>query len=368
MKILLLADPSSAHTIKWANSLNEKGLEVFLFGLSKYDPDQYNDNIQIESLKTPDKIKAKLDGNFLKIMYIAALPKLKRIVNSYKPDILHAHYVASYGVIGALTGFRPFLVSVWGIDILTFPNNSFIHKAVVKFALKGADKVLATSEYLATETKKYTNQNIQVTPFGIDAETFSSNSLNPCEKDEIIIGTVKSLERKYGIEYLIEAFSIVNKKYPEKNLKLILVGGGSLEKKFRQMIHNLGIDDSAFITGQIPYNQVVEYHNKFSIAVYVSTVESFGVSVLESSACEKPVIVSSVGGLPEVVEDGITGIIVEPRNVNATAKAIEKLVLDSSLRKQYGKEGREMVKRKYDWDNNLNGMIEIYNKILTKNL
>ncbi len=79
-------------------------------------------------------------------------------------------------------------------------------------------------------------------------------------------------------------------------------------------------------------------------------VESFGVSVLESSACEKPVVVSKVGGLPEVVKDGITGIIVEPHNIQATAVAIEKLVLDVNLRKQFGKQGREMVKGKYDWD------------------
>lgn len=133
------------------------------------------------------------------------------------------------------------------------------------------------------------------------------------------------------------------------------------------MIDELGISDSSIITGQIPFNQVADYHNQLSIAVYVSKVESFGVSVLESSACEKPVIVSNVGGLPEVVKDGTTGIIVEPHNIQATAVAIEKLVLNANLRKLFGKQGREMVKIKYDWDNSVSGMIEIYNKITTKN-
>ena len=102
MKILLLSDPSSPHTIKWANSLHREGIEVVLFGLSKYDPAQYDDEIRIESLQTPDSIKAKLDGNFLKLMYLAAFPRLKKIIRNFKPDILHAHYAASYGLIGAI--------------------------------------------------------------------------------------------------------------------------------------------------------------------------------------------------------------------------------------------------------------------------
>ncbi|MGB5848449.1 MAG: glycosyltransferase, partial [Ignavibacteriaceae bacterium] len=106
MKILILADPSSSHTIKWVNTLHRKGIIVFLFGLSKYDQTQYDDRIRIESLQTPDSIKAKLDGNFLKLMYLAVFPRLKKIIRTFKPDILHAHYAASYGVIGAFTGFH----------------------------------------------------------------------------------------------------------------------------------------------------------------------------------------------------------------------------------------------------------------------
>lgn len=363
MKVLLLADPSSAHTIKWSNSLNRKGIEVFLFGLSNYDPNQYDSDIHIKVLKIPNTIKAKLDGNFLKLVYIVALPKIKQIIDSFKPNILHAHYAASYGVLGALTGFKPFVISVWGIDIIKFPKISILHKGIIKFALRKADKVLATSKFLSTETELYTNKSIQITPFGIDVDVFIPNPSNSLDSSKVIVGIVKSLEGKYGIDHLIEAYAIVKKKYPDKILKLMLVGGGSLEAKFKQMINKLNLEDSTIFTGHIPFNKVVDYHNKLSIAVYVSTVESFGVSVLESSSCEIPVIVSNLGGLPEVVEDGITGIIVEPQNVKAIAEAIEKLVLDKDLRKQYGQQGREMVINKYDWNKNVNTMIEIYHEL-----
>jgi len=366
MKILILSDPSSPHTIKWVNSLHRKGIEVFLFGLSRYDPTQYDSDIRIESLQTPDSIKAKLDGNFLKSMYLAAFPKLKKIIKDFKPDILHAHYAASYGLIGALTGFHPFILSVWGIDILTFPNNSVLHKKMIEYSLKKADKVLATSYFLAKKTNKYTNEEILITPFGIDIEKFRPKIVDPIFKEnDIVIGTVKSMERKYGIEYLIKSFSIVKKKYQHNNLKLLLVGGGSLEDKFKQMIDELGITGSSILTGQIPFDKVADYHNQLSIAVYVSKVESFGVSILESSACGKPVVVSDVGGLPEVVENDVTGFIVKANDIEATTNAIEKLIHNEELRKKFGNAGHVRVKDKFDWQKNVTDMINIYNRIVS---
>jgi L-malate glycosyltransferase len=363
MKILILSDPSSPHTIRWVNSLHREGIEVFLFGLSKYDSTQFDDGIRIESLQTPNRIKAKLDGNFLKSMYLAAYPKLKKIIKEFKPDILHAHYAASYGLIGALTGFHPFVLSVWGIDILTFPNNSVLHKKMIEYSLKKADKVLATSYYLAKQTNHYTKKEVLITPFGIDTEKFRPKVVDPIfHEDDIVIGTVKSMERKYGIEYLIKSFSVLKEKYTDKNLKLLLVGGGSLENKFNQMIDELSISDSSIITGQVPFNKVAEYHNQLSIAVYVSKVESFGVSILESSACEKPVVVSDVGGLPEVVENDVTGFIVKANDTEATTNAIEKLIQNGELREKYGVAGRIRVRNKFDWHKNVNDMINIYNQ------
>jgi len=366
MKILILADPSSSHTIKWVNSLHKRGVDIFLFGLSRYDPAQYDENIKIESLQTPIRVKAKLNGSFLKSLYLVAFPRLKKIIRTFQPDIVHAHYAASYGLIGALTGFHPFILSVWGIDILTFPSNSALHKKMIKYSLKKADKVLSTSYYLAKETNNYTNKEILITPFGIDTEKFKPKIVDPIfMEDDIVIGTVKSMERKYGIEYLIKSFSIVKKKCQHKNLKLLLVGGGSLEEKFKQMIDELGITDSSIITGQIPFNKVADYHNQLSIAVYVSKVESFGVSILESSACEIPVVVSDVGGLREVVENDVTGLIVKANDIEATADAIDKLVLDKELREKFGNAGRVRVREKFDWQKNVNDMINIYNQIVS---
>ena len=292
MKILILADPSNSHTVKWVNSLSSAGIEIFLFGLSKYDASDYNSSVKIETLKTPSSIKSKLSGNFFKIIYFSVIPKLKKIIKNFKPDILHAHYAGSYGLMGSLLNFHPFILSVWGVDINIYPHISFVHNFFIKFALGKSDVLLATSEALKQETLKFVQKKIQVTPFGIDLSKFKPKEVRSVfYNDDIVVGTIKRLERKYGIDLLIKAFEVVKKRHPDMPLKLLLVGEGSIRNELVNLVNKLGLNDSTIFTGNISMNDVAEYHNMLDIAVYFSKTEAFGVSILESSASEKPVIV-----------------------------------------------------------------------------
>ena len=366
MKILLLSDANSSHTIKWVTSLAIRDIDILIFSLNKCVVDEYNKYKNIK-IKTLNEKVTKKEGSILKLKYLKALPLLKKIIKEYNPDILHAHYASSYGLLGALTGFHPFIISVWGADIFSFPKKSILHKELLKFNLKKADKILSTSHVMAKETSLYTNKEIEVTPFGIDINQFKPMDVESLfDKKDIVIGTVKTLEEKYGIEYLIRAFKIVSDKYPGLPLKLLIVGGGSLENKLKNLAKQLQIDNKTIFTGKVPYNEVPKYQNMLtiSVSVSVSDSESFGVAILEASACEKPVVVSNVGGLTEVVEDGVTGIIVPPRNPEKTAEAIEKLLLDKNLIEEMGKAGRKRVLELYKWEDNVKQMLDIYNEIL----
>lgn len=369
MKILILSTALSSHTIKWVRSISEEN-EVVLFSLPTPDYEINNGflNLRIESLHIRGDV-TMTEGLYGKFKYFEALPAVKRIIKNFKPDILHAHWATSYGLIGALSGFHPFILSVWGADVFDFPGKSFLHRKIVEFNLRKADRILSTSEIMAKETLRYTDKPITVTPFGIDTGIFRSRIVeNIFERDSIVIGTIKTLEKKYGIDILINAFSVVRKNNPGLKLKLLIVGGGSEEESLRQLTRDLHIDADTVFTGKIKYDDVVSYYNMLDVYVAVSVLdsESFGVAVLEASACEKPVIVSDVGGLPEVVVNGETGIIVKVKNVEATSAAIERLIFDESLRKQFGINGRKRVLEKYDWSENVKQMISIYNEVLTK--
>ena len=361
MKILLLADPNSVHTLKWAISLADRGVNLFIFGLGDLKVRNYDSIENINVLTLNQKVTNR-EGYAGKIKYLKAVPVVKEIISDFKPDIIHAHFATSYGLLGALSNFSPLIISVWGSDVFSFPNKSFLHRLVLKYNLGKAGTILSTSEVMARETKKYTDKIIKVTPFGINLDEF--NKKCNIKNDELIIGTLKSLDKRYGIDTLLKAFNILVKKFTDLPLRLMIVGGGPEEDFLKSLASELRVSDYVYFIGRIPYEQIVEYHNQMAVTVFVSNSESFGVAVIEASSCEKPVVVSDVGGLPEVVEDGVTGFIVPPRNPEATAAAIEKLILDESLRDKMGKAGRERVKRLYDWNNNVENMINIYEDVI----
>lgn len=290
-------------------------------------------------------------------------------INEYQPDIIHSHYASSYGLLGAWTGFHPYVISVWGSDVFNFPHQSFVHNALFRYILGKADNILSTSIVMAEETKKYTHQEVKVTPFGIDIKEFCPRQVeSPFAPDDIVIGTVKSLEKKYGVEYLIKAFKILKEKYSELPLKLLIVGGGSQTEYLKNLTKELNLSDDTIFTGHINYSDVPRFQNILDISVSLSTEqsESFSVATLEACACEKPVVVSNVGGLPEIVEDNVTGLIVKKENPDEAAKAIEKLILDKELRMVMGKKGRERVNKYYNLNDNSVQMLKIYEGLVNK--
>jgi len=352
MKVCLLAPGNSVHTLKIAYSLREEGHEVLV--LSFHEP------------KTKDQFIEYIEPLFPplgKLNYIANVRRIKRIVNDFRPDILHAHYVSSYGFVGSLLDYHPFIISVWGSDIFDFPKTSSFHKYLVKSALAKADFILSISNIMALETKKYTNKEVFVTPFGVDCEVFKPlPQLKP--KDKIIIGTIKALKPKYGIEYLIRAFKILSDRHPDMPFELWIGGDGYLRKDLEELTRSLGIYHKVKFLGYIPHQEVPKYLNAFavSVSVSVSESESFGVAVVEAEACGVPVVVSNVGGLPEVVKDGETGFIVPARNPEATAEAIEKILIDSELKRKLSINARNFVLKEYNWNDNVQLIIDIYRK------
>ncbi len=367
MKLLYLSDPSAAHTIKWINGFSEMGIEARLFGLSRPEEIQYDPKVIIEFMNTPDKIKFQKDGSFLKTPYVRALPKLRKIIRDFQPDIIHAHYASSYGLLNALSGFHPNILSVWGSDVFEFPRKSVFHKKILQFNLEKADHLFSTSEYMKRELQKYTDKEITVLPFGIDTKYFEPYEVERFFDDEtVVIGMIKSMEDNYGVKYLLEAFAEITRIYPDKKLKLLLIGGGTKLEEYKNFAVSLGIGDETHFTGYISYSDIPFYHNQLDIAVYPSLRESFGVAALESSACGKPVITTDIGELPNLILDNETGFIVQHKSSKAIIEKLQVLIENKDLRTRLGKAGRKYVMQNYNFKNNLSSMSIHYKNILGK--
>ena len=309
MKVLLLSDTHSPHTEKWALGLAGAGIKVGLFSFNKAADEWYHhENITV-FFEPPSSINA--ESTITKLSYIKYVRILKKIIRHFEPDILHAHYATSYGLIGALAGYKPFILSVWGSDVYNFPVKSKFHRKILQFNLKKADVLLSTSLIMKEELKKYTGRQVKVTPFGVDVNAFVRNNSFAKNDGMIRVGTIKPIQEKYGIIYIIEAAEILMKEGRINNLRFYLVGEGNLEY-YRKVIGEKDLQSYFEITGRVPFSEINRYHNLLDIFLNVSVEdsESFGVAAVEAMACEKPVIVSDVGGLMEVVNQGEFGRIV----------------------------------------------------------
>ena len=365
MKVLLLSNLESSHTYKWAESLAMRGVSVCVVGMGSVDAPQLyagQSNVIVRSLGIDSRTITKKIGDVTKLSYLMKLPLVKREIRSFKPDIVHAHFATSNGLLGSLCNFHPFIVSVWGSDVFDFPEISAVHRALLRFNLTRADRILSTSMIMARQTNRFTRKPVEVTPFGVDIHQFSP--IKRLVHPGIVVGTVKNLEPKYGVDYLLHAFRILSGRNPQLTLNLLIVGGGSQRDQLETLAARLGIQGSVTFTGHVPYREIARCHNMIDVSVFLSTSDSFGVAAVEASACGNPVVASNVGGLPEVVEHGVTGFIVPPRDPHKTADAIEKLVLDGGLRACMGSAVRQRVKKLFNWDDNVSQMIDIYDSTL----
>ncbi|MBI9033572.1 MAG: glycosyltransferase [Bacteroidales bacterium] len=365
MRILLLADCNSTHTQKWAISLAERDIEIYIFSLSIIKTDVYK-NSRVQIIASGLEGHSFSSGILSKLKYLKLIPQLRTTIKSIRPDIVHAHYASSYGLLAALVGYKPVITSVWGSDVFDFPKQNNILKRVLEFNFRRASRILSTSHIMANEAKKYTSKEITITPFGIDLKKFTP-TLNKTENKSLVIGTVKSLEKIYGIDLLIRSFAQLVEKLPDTNAKLVIVGDGTERTNLMTLIHKLGLENRVQMPGKVDNDQIPEILNSFDIFASLSLQESFGVSALEAMACGIPVIVSDAPGFNEIVTHQQHGLIVPRNNTEQATIAMTKMLTDPQLRISYGKAARRHIVQHYDWEKNVNQMIGIYTNLIHNN-
>ncbi|TKB74709.1 MAG: glycosyltransferase family 4 protein [Nitrospira sp.] len=346
---------SSIHTVRWVHEMAHHGYNIHLITMHSPTPHNLLDK-QITLHRLPF---AAPHG------YVLNTLSLRAILRRIKPAFLHTHYAGGYGTLSRRTCFHPTLLSFWGSDVLLVPSHSKWKNWMIRANLLAADYLASTSVAMKVQTERLVKPRrpIALTPFGVDGTTYYPR---PDRESSTVctIGTVKSLESVYGIEYLLRAFAIVVKRNPNRPLRLLIVGGGSLRTELEQLAVELRVAHLTDFTGKVPACAVPDYLRRLSVYVCLSLSESFGVSVLEASACGLPVVVSDVGGLPEVVKDGVTGFIIPKQNAEAAAGAIERLITDPQLAADMGCAGRAFVMEHYEQKYTGDRMARLYCDIL----
>jgi glycosyltransferase involved in cell wall biosynthesis len=358
MRIALLAPANNVHTHKWLAYYDRCGIDVYAISLESHRD-------------TEERRWARVRTRYLplvhshKAAYLLTVRRLRTLLEQADPDLVHAHYVSSYGFLGALANRHPYVVSVWGSDIYEFPTSGAVQRRMVEFALGRADAICSTSEVMRAETTKYTDKAISVTPFGVDTAAFAPAARPP--DGRVVFGIVKTMDAKYGIDVLLQAFAelVAPGTAETDNYDLVVVGGGPRLTEYQDLAVSLGIAARVRFTGPVPHREVPALMRELDVFVVPSVrqSESFGVAAVEAQACGVPVIVSDIGGLTEVVRDGVTGYVVPPRDPAALAARMLLLGQRPELRALLGAAGRAHAVEHYNWDRNAALMLDVYARL-----
>jgi N-acetyl-alpha-D-glucosaminyl L-malate synthase BshA len=280
--------------------------------------------------------------------------KIAEIARDHKLEIVHVHYAVPHAVSAYLARQMCSLCKVAVVTTLHGTDITLVgsHPAAlpaVRFAIEQSDAVTAVSKWLRdhTYTELGVTRSIDVVPNFVDAELFRRHGPN-CPMQRILAGSDKAILHVSNfrpvkrVRDIVKAFAIVRKKV---DARLIMVGDGPDRPAAEELARELGVLPYMNFPGR--HSSIQCFYSIADLFVFASEYESFGLAALEAMSSEVPVVAYRGGGLPEVVDDGETGRLVEPDDIEAMGKAMVELLADSERAKQMGRRAREIVLEKY---------------------
>jgi L-malate glycosyltransferase len=358
MKICYLADGESVHTKRWCRFFKEAGHEINLITFK---------NVQIEGVKVHFVDAGRIDkaGGNWKI--VCKYQKVKSLVDKIRPDILHAHYASSYGFIGALSGFHPYVISAYGSDVLVSPFRSRIFKAIVKYTLRKADRITSMADHMTEKLIQLgaDKEKISNIIFGIDENIFNSAN-HRVPKDRFVITSTRFFEPVYNLPLLFNALKIVKNKVP--GLQVNIVGEGTLQKEYEMLVSQYGINDVVTFKGRLLEEELVDVLNNTHVYITVSFSDGCSVSLLEALACGSFVIASDILPNKPWIKDGVNGFFVPVDNPEILA---EKICMIYNKYRNYETAcidfNNKIISEKALWRKNMQKVQEIYDSLISGN-
>jgi alpha-maltose-1-phosphate synthase len=284
-----------------------------------------------------------------------------KILLDFKPDVIHVQLGGSIIDLALLPFFKIFpLVSTFHDVKLHLGEGSFFSEFVRFWERKYSDQIIVHGKILKEQMiKEYhlSENKVHSIPIGEhEVAPFKKYIKSDLQEDENLVLFFGRIWKYKGLEYLIMAEPLITKEVPDA--KIIIAGTGEDFQKYENMMVNR--DNFIIHNYRIPYNEGAELFQRCNLVVlpYIDASQS-GV-IPTAYGFKKPVVVTRVGSIPEIVDDGITGIIVPPKNISALAKAIIKLLKNKKLRRQMGENAFMKLKTDLSWDNIAEETIQVY--------
>lgn len=359
------------------HDLNIGGLQRLVVDISKkLDRSRYQ--VSVCTLREGGQLEDELlkDGiNVIKLSPLNGIDyltfwKLYVILRKERPDIIHTHNTQPFvegGIAAKMAHITAHIHTDHGRQFPDKRRYMFAEWALSHFV----DQIVAVSENLKNDISKYEKINpekIKVVINGIDEEKFKKKVDKEKKMKEIgilnssspILGFVGRLSPEKGITYLIKAMKPLIKEFP--NILLLIAGEGYLLKDLRKESSELDTEHNIRFLG--PRSDIHEILGILDIFVLPSLREGLPLVLLEAAAAALPIVVSDVGGVRQVVNDGINGLIVEPQDVNGLYSAIRQLAINNKMRKEFGNKSLDLFENNFTIDKMMRKYDDIYQTCL----
>jgi glycosyltransferase involved in cell wall biosynthesis len=288
---------------------------------------------------------------------------LGRVIRGKKIDVINCHYLAGYFLHLVIAGRLlrvPIVISVHGADVDAYNDSSRFRKFVYRLIMRGANRVVACSAAMARHTADVFPEvrgKVTYVHNGLDLSCYSNTSETLALPKPYILCVCRHVHKK-GVDTLLRAFVLVRRKFP--TMSLVLVGDGPLFEDHKELARNLQIDDRLVFVGSTPHAEVGSFFQGCTLFVLPSRAEPFGLVILEAAYYRKGFVCTSVGGVPEIVTDGVDGVLVEADNPKGMAEAIVALVKDPIRRAQFGARAHETLLKRFLWKDRIFDYVAVY--------
>ena len=296
-------------------------------------------------------------------------------------DVLHAYFLTQAGFVAAYAGKYlnvPSVASIRGNDIerAAFDPSRFSH---TMYALQNASAVTTNATELARKAKAFLDREIVLIPNGIDTELFKPMERNDTLAEAVglggkwkeervgsgewkVVGFVGELREKKGLKTLLNAYAQTSKKM----LVFLLVVGEVREgedKKLFDEFRNANPQLPIIVTGHVPHNDLPAYYALMDVFVHPSLRDGMPNAMLEAMACERTVIATPVGGVLDVIQDGVNGMLVNVNDAERLAERLAEALSQPDKRDQLGRSAREAVLRQNAPEKELQANLNVYQRL-----
>ena len=303
---------------------------------------------------------------------LKVIKKIKTILREECPDIVHAHQYTPYfyTVLSVLPFHRSRIIFTEHGRF--FPDRVSIRRAIFNQAAKFfTDAIIGVCEFSKRSLIKYEKlpaNKIKVIYNGVKPEEFSididtelkkrSLGLNPNEK---IIGTAGRLCKEKNYPMLIRAFGDIKMRL--KETRLLIVGDGALRDELKNLAHNTNVEDDILFLGE--RRDISELMKVFDVFVLPSDLEAASLVLLEAMASGIPVVATNVGGNPELIIDGVTGLLVPSNDHKRFSENVIRILQDPVMAKKIGRAGRESVVERFGFNKMITEYVNVYKNLIS---